>query len=108
MRDLGQTVGLLSFNKNTFHFSLALHPDRSMVASGQTGKNPFICVWDSGSMETVSILKDGHQNGIAAVAFDRDGAVSFLQAQRVIGGVSEMTRDLSLYFLGPLNGPILN
>ncbi|XP_033734062.1 echinoderm microtubule-associated protein-like 6 [Pecten maximus] len=52
---------------------LNLHPDRSMVATGQTGKNPFICVWDSSTMDTVSILKDGHQNGVAAVAFDREG-----------------------------------
>lgn len=55
--------------------SLALHPDKMMVATGQTGKNPFICVWDTTNMETVSILRDGHQNGIAAVAFDKEGGV---------------------------------
>lgn len=58
-----------------FSFSLALHPDRTIVATGQTGKNPYICVWDSASLETVSMLKDGHENGIAAVGFDKDGGV---------------------------------
>lgn len=57
-------------------FSLALHPDKTMVATGQTGKNPFICVWDTATMETISILRDGHQNGIAAVGFDKEGGVS--------------------------------
>lgn len=46
-----------------------------MVATGQTGKNPFICVWDTTTMETVSILQDGHQNGVAAVGFDKEGGV---------------------------------
>lgn len=55
--------------------SLALHPDKNMVATGQTGKNPFICVWDTATMETVSILQDGHQNGVAAVGFDKEGGV---------------------------------
>lgn len=55
--------------------SLALHPDKTMVATGQTGKNPFICVWDTTTMETVSILQDGHQNGVAAVGFDKEGGV---------------------------------
>lgn len=26
-------------------------------------------------METVSILQDGHQNGVAAVGFDKEGGV---------------------------------
>lgn len=54
---------------------MALHPDKTMVATGQTGKNPFICVWDTTTMETVSILQDGHQNGVAAVGFDKEGGV---------------------------------
>ena len=45
------------------------------MATGQTGKNPYICVWDSSSNETVSILKDGHQNGIGALGFDKEGQV---------------------------------
>ena len=59
-----------------FFCSLTLHPDKLLVATGQIGKAPYICVWDSNSTDTVSILKDGHQNGVGAVGFDRGGTVS--------------------------------
>ena len=61
-----------------FH-SLALHPDRGMVATAQIGKAPFICVWDCITMETVSILQGGHERGIAAVGFSGNGNVSVTQ-----------------------------
>ncbi|XP_041920805.1 echinoderm microtubule-associated protein-like 6 isoform X3 [Alosa alosa] len=53
--------------------SLALHPERSLVATGQVGKDPFICVWDTFTVQTVSILKDGHSHGVACLAFSSDG-----------------------------------
>ncbi|XP_055449170.1 echinoderm microtubule-associated protein-like 5 [Psammomys obesus] len=53
--------------------SLALHPERVLVATGQVGKEPYICVWDSYTVQTVSILKDVHTHGIACLAFDLDG-----------------------------------
>ncbi|KAK7103893.1 echinoderm microtubule-associated protein-like 6 [Littorina saxatilis] len=53
--------------------SLTLHPDRLLVATGQIGKAPYICVWDSNTTDTVSILKDGHQNGVGGVGFDKEG-----------------------------------
>jgi hypothetical protein len=56
-------------------FSLALHPEKLLVATGQVGKEPYICVWDSLTATTVSILKDGHQQGVAALAFDATGNV---------------------------------
>lgn len=49
--------------------SLALHGDQTTVATGQIGKKPLIYVWDSGSMEVVSILKDEHERGIAGLSF---------------------------------------
>ncbi|KTG42430.1 hypothetical protein cypCar_00032632, partial [Cyprinus carpio] len=52
---------------------LALHPERVLVATGQVGKEPYICVWDSYTVQTVSILKDMHTHGIACLAFDLDG-----------------------------------
>lgn len=55
--------------------SLALHPERVLVATGQVGKEPYICVWDSYTMQTVSILKDVHTHGIACLAFDLEGQV---------------------------------
>ncbi|EDO48487.1 predicted protein, partial [Nematostella vectensis] len=53
--------------------SLALHPEKVLVATGQVGKDPYICVWDSHSTETVSILKDAHQRGITCLAFNPSG-----------------------------------
>ncbi|CAJ0939194.1 unnamed protein product [Ranitomeya imitator] len=53
--------------------SLALHPDRSLVATGQVGKDPYICIWDSYTVQTVSILKDVHTHGVAGLAFDSEG-----------------------------------
>ncbi|XP_016361551.1 echinoderm microtubule-associated protein-like 5 isoform X5 [Sinocyclocheilus anshuiensis] len=53
--------------------SLALHPERVLVATGQVGKEPYICVWDSYTVQTVSILKDMHTHGISCLAFDLDG-----------------------------------
>ncbi|KAI9533540.1 Echinoderm microtubule-associated protein-like 6 [Dissostichus eleginoides] len=53
--------------------SLALHPERSLVATGQVGKEPYVCVWDSFTVTTVSLLRDGHTHGIACLAFSADG-----------------------------------
>ncbi|KAJ8392415.1 hypothetical protein AAFF_G00075400 [Aldrovandia affinis] len=53
--------------------SLALHPDKVQVATGQVGKEPYICVWDTYGVQTVSILKDVHTHGVACLAFDADG-----------------------------------
>ncbi|XP_037097720.1 echinoderm microtubule-associated protein-like 5 isoform X2 [Syngnathus acus] len=53
--------------------SLALHPERVLVATGQVGKEPYICVWDSYTVQTVSILKDAHSHGVACLAFDLEG-----------------------------------
>uniref|UniRef100_G1KXP8 EMAP like 5 n=1 Tax=Anolis carolinensis TaxID=28377 RepID=G1KXP8_ANOCA len=53
--------------------SLALHPERVLVATGQVGKEPYICVWDSYTVQTISIMKDVHTHGIACLAFDVDG-----------------------------------
>ena len=47
-----------------------------MVATGQVGKDPIICVWDTETCQTVSILKDFHQRGIACLGFSTGGNVS--------------------------------
>ena len=48
------------------------------MATGQIGKDPYICVWDSLSVQTVSILKGGHTQGISAMGFDKEGTVRIL------------------------------
>lgn len=68
---------VISEISKTSHFhSLALHPERVLVATGQVGKEPYICVWDSYTVQTVSILKDMHTHGIACLAFNLEGQVS--------------------------------
>ena len=56
--------------------SLALHPEKRLVATGQIGKDPFICVWDSRILKTESILQGEHQRGITALSFSGDGNVN--------------------------------
>ena len=56
-------------------YSLAVHPNKELFATGQIGKDPFICVWNSKTMEMVSILQGGHERGIATLAFSGDGEV---------------------------------
>uniref|UniRef100_A0A673YGQ8 EMAP like 6 n=1 Tax=Salmo trutta TaxID=8032 RepID=A0A673YGQ8_SALTR len=53
--------------------SLAMHPDKVQVATGQVGKDPYICVWDTYALQTVSILRDVHTHGVACLSFDVDG-----------------------------------
>jgi len=71
---VNQPLKILTSLTFSFH-SLALHPERVLVATGQVGKEPYICVWDSYTVQTVSILKDMHTHGIACLAFDLDGQV---------------------------------
>lgn len=47
-----------------------------LVASGQVGKEPYICIWDSMTAQTVSLLKGGHKQGVGALGFDSEGNVS--------------------------------
>ncbi|KAF2987776.1 hypothetical protein EK904_015188 [Melospiza melodia maxima] len=32
---------------------LAVHPDKTLVATGQVGKDPYICIWDSYRVQTI-------------------------------------------------------
>lgn len=50
---------------------LAIHPSKSLVATGQIGRDPTIHVWDVVSMETVSVLQGQHYRGVCAVDFSR-------------------------------------
>ncbi|XP_046848411.1 echinoderm microtubule-associated protein-like 6 [Xenia sp. Carnegie-2017] len=52
---------------------LALHPEKQFVATGQVGKDPYICVWDTKNCKNVSILKDAHQQGVASLSFNASG-----------------------------------
>ena len=45
------------------------------MATAQIGKSPFICVWDTVTLDTVSILQGGHERGISVLGFNTDGNV---------------------------------
>ncbi|KAJ8044715.1 Echinoderm microtubule-associated protein-like 6 [Holothuria leucospilota] len=81
-------------------FHLALHPDRTLVATGQVGKEPYICIWNSVDMRTVSILKDGHSHGIGSLTFSKDGmlklALRAVSAFVIHPSISKMP-SVSLY-----------
>ena len=64
-------------NQHVMCFSLCQHPSGNLFASGQIGKDPFVCVWDSNSCEVKSLLQNGHQRGISAIDFSNDGTVNF-------------------------------
>ncbi|EGD80929.1 hypothetical protein PTSG_01512 [Salpingoeca rosetta] len=49
--------------------SLSLHEDDVTAATGQVGAEPFICIWDTESMETKAMLKGHHKLGIASIRF---------------------------------------
>jgi len=56
--------------------SLAVHPTRPLVATGQLdpkgSETPFVSIWDSTTMEVVKKITY-HQRGIIALAFSPDG-----------------------------------
>jgi WD40 repeat protein len=56
---------------------MAPHPKQVLIASGEVGKKPVVCVWDSETLQTKSILKDGHTHGICCLAFSADEKVLF-------------------------------
>ena len=62
-------------NSKIITFSLALHPDKEQIATGQVGKSPQILVWNSNTLNTTSIMKGGHTDGVGILVFDKNGEV---------------------------------
>lgn len=48
--------------------SLAVHPDGNLVATGDTGKFPKICIWDIHTGTTIRVIKC-HKIGVSHVSF---------------------------------------
>ncbi|KAL6747740.1 WD40-repeat-containing domain protein [Haematococcus lacustris] len=54
--------------------SLALHPDKTTVATGQVGRDPLVLVWDSRDCRTLQRLPQGPGNrGVQALAWAPSG-----------------------------------
>lgn len=64
--------------------SSCLHPDRTIVATGQIGKNAQICVWNTQGIMKLESLLQGHTVGVGAMNFHSDGEVHFI----FIGNIS--------------------
>ena len=52
---------------------LAMHPDGSVAATGEAGKNPKIVVWDTTTMQTVATIKGFHKRAVKHLAFSPNG-----------------------------------
>lgn len=52
---------------------LAIHPGLQVVATGEIGPNPLICVWDSGTMECLARISGTLTKGICHLAFSNNG-----------------------------------
>lgn len=53
--------------------SLDYHKGRRLVATGQLGKNPKICVWDVDTLTQVHCFDGYHQRAVVSVSFCADG-----------------------------------
>eukprot|EP00002_Diphylleia_rotans_P034049 TRINITY_DN7287_c0_g2_i1.p1 TRINITY_DN7287_c0_g2~~TRINITY_DN7287_c0_g2_i1.p1 ORF type:complete len:2704 (-),score=538.32 TRINITY_DN7287_c0_g2_i1:170-8281(-) len=53
--------------------SLAVHPEGRLIATGQVGKLPTICIWDTESMQLVSKIQKFHERGVCCLAFMQNG-----------------------------------
>ncbi|KAG1660540.1 hypothetical protein FOA52_003891 [Chlamydomonas sp. UWO 241] len=56
--------------------SMAIHPDRRTVATGQVGKDPVVIVWDSITCTALATIRQGYGNrGVQALCFSPDGTM---------------------------------
>lgn len=62
--------------------SLTMHPDKVRIATGQVGKSPQILVWNSKNLQTVSIMKGVHTDGVGILAFDKTGNVCIVLSSK--------------------------
>eukprot|EP01006_Ploeotia_vitrea_P014079 TRINITY_DN37392_c0_g1_i1.p1 TRINITY_DN37392_c0_g1~~TRINITY_DN37392_c0_g1_i1.p1 ORF type:complete len:741 (+),score=138.60 TRINITY_DN37392_c0_g1_i1:114-2336(+) len=54
--------------------SIAFHKERKIVATGQQGKTPSICVWDLESRQLLAKLEGYHKRAVVSLAFSACGS----------------------------------
>jgi microtubule-associated protein-like 6 len=59
--------------------SSCLHPDKTIVATGQMGKTAQICIWNTQGIMKVESLLQGHIDGVGAMNFNADGEVIYFE-----------------------------
>ncbi|EQC40263.1 hypothetical protein SDRG_02167 [Saprolegnia diclina VS20] len=52
--------------------SLAVHPNKRIIASGERGRRPHICVWDATSLALLCTIRNFHTRGVAHLAWMPD------------------------------------
>jgi len=61
----------------TFHgddiLCLAIHPELDIVATGQAGRDPVVCVWSTKTCEILAELRGFHQRAVVSLSFDSTG-----------------------------------
>lgn len=61
----------------TFHgddiLCLAVHPDLEIVATGQAGRDPVVCVWNTKTRAVLAELRGFHQRAVTCLSFDATG-----------------------------------
>ncbi len=69
-------------HKQSFHLShadeivsLAMHPTLSILASGESGKKPRVCIWNSKSEHTqlIAVLRGFHKRAVSQLAWSPSG-----------------------------------
>ena len=50
--------------------SLALHPGKTIVATGEIGRKPKIILWDLETKEVLAVLEGFFQRGVSLLTFD--------------------------------------
>jgi len=53
---------------------MALHPKKSLIATGEVNVCPDIHVWNPQTLETLAILNTTHKGGILHLTFSGDGS----------------------------------
>lgn len=53
--------------------SIAVHPNKNIVASADIGNSPAIYIWESSSMLVISCIQEGLKEGVNSMAFSPSG-----------------------------------
>lgn len=69
-----------------------MHPDRTLVATGESGKRPKIFIWDSETAEVFSKVKLGRVRAVKSIAWSCSG--KYLAA-------TAMDNEHTVYLINP-------
>jgi len=73
---------------------MALHPTRSLVATGEVNVNPDIHVWDPQTLETLAVLTTSHKGGILHLTFS---GASSQRTEKIISCGMDATFSIQIF-----------